>query len=73
MIALDTVHKVPYGMNVSVVLERSGDDLVRVRVLAPLYITKNWYMKHSYSAAFTDAEILSDVDFVRVMCDVYTN
>lgn len=64
-----TMYPVPYGFQVSVEIRREGDTAF-VDVIAPFYMNKRWTMKHSYHAQhFSDAAILRDSDFVRVMLD----
>lgn len=58
---------VPYGLKVCVRILRK-DGLAFVEVHAPLYMRKKWIMSHCYDdAQFTDAKILNDSDFIRVM------
>lgn len=57
-----------FGLDVSVQLIRDeSKDIVRVKVLSPMYVEKEWFMDHSYSTSFTDHQILNDSDFIRVM------
>lgn len=63
-------YKVPYGLNVSVKIDRD-EDLVQVIVIAPMYVNKTWTMSHCYSCDFTDYQILNDQDFVTVMLNHY--
>lgn len=64
-------YPVPYGLNVSVKFRRE-DDTTFVDVYAPMYMTKKWTMPHQYrSSHFTDAQILNDSDFVRVLINYY--
>lgn len=75
----DKIIPVPYGYKVGVKLirvpvkENGGifheTGTVYVEVHAPMYVNKVWRMSHSYSDVFTDAEILRDRDFIRVMLD----
>lgn len=66
------MYKVPYGINVSVEFIRdSADDNVRVKVIAPLYMRKEWYMPHSYSLKYSDSDILNDSDFITVLSKSY--
>lgn len=57
---------VPYGLKVSVRIRKEGN-MKRVEVHAPLYVNEKWDMPHGYSEDFTDARILKDSDFIRVM------
>ena len=60
-------YKVPYGINVSVEIVAGEDDSKEVIVHCPCYKKKRFKMKHSYSHLYTNAEILRDSDFHRVM------
>ena len=66
-------HPVKYGSDISVEIVRDAEtDTAKVNVHAPLYTRKEWTMPHSYRASqFSDAEILKDSDFVRVMSKHY--
>lgn len=60
---------VTFGLDVSVVIRRETDtDTAFVDVLCPMYKAKKFTMPHSYRAShFTDAQIINDSDFIRVM------
>lgn len=62
--------EVPYGLKVSVEIVRDENkDEAKVKVIAPLYKNKEWFMSHSYkSSHFTDAQILNDRDFNTCLC-----
>jgi hypothetical protein len=62
-------HPVKYGLKVSVEIVRDAEaDSAKVIVHAPLYVNREWTMKHSYkSSEFSDQMILNDSDFTRVM------
>jgi hypothetical protein len=66
-------HLTPYGLDISVEIVRDSEtDTARVDVHAPLYMRKLWTMPHSYRAShFSDAQILKDSDFKRVMLTHY--
>ena len=59
-------YPVNYGSNVSVQLIRDNDH-VKVKVLAPTYMRKEWFMDHCYALTFDDYQIMRDSDFIRVM------
>ena len=61
---------VPYGVNVSVEIERKGNT-AWVHVHAPLYLRTRWTMPHQYSAQFTDSEILRDQTLQTVLINAY--
>lgn len=63
-------HPVPYGVKVSVEIERKGNT-AWVHVHAPLYVRKHWTMPHQYSTQFTDGEILRDHTFQTVLINAY--
>jgi hypothetical protein len=59
-----------YGLNVSVEIVRDNQH-AQVKVIAPIYINKEWLMPHSYSLEFSDHQIMHDSDFIRVMLNHY--
>lgn len=61
------IYNVPYGIKVSVSIETVGDTK-HVRVICPMYMAKEFMIPHSYSADFTDNQILKDYSFVSQMC-----
>lgn len=63
-------YPVPYGIDVKVRLTRD-DDRVKVTVLAPMYMQKEWTMDHCYALTFSDHQIMHDSDFIRVMSRAY--
>lgn len=66
-------YPIKYGLNVSVEIIRDNiSDNAQIKVYAPMYINKEWIMKHSYkSSQFTDNQILNDADFHYVLCKHY--
>ena len=62
-----------YGYKVSVEIVRDIEtDTAYVKVIAPMYIVKEWTFTHSYkSSDFSDYEILKDRDFQKVMLNHY--
>lgn len=69
-VASNPKHSVPYGINVSVEIERKGNT-AWVHVHAPLYLRTHWTMLHQYSARFTDSEILRDRTFQTILINAY--
>jgi len=67
------VYKTEYGLNVSVEIIRDAEtDNARVKVIAPMYMNKEWFMGHSYKASeFSDYEILRDHSFTTTMIEHY--
>lgn len=64
-------HPVPYGLLVTVSIRRE-DDSAFVDVHAPMYLNKEWTMRHSYhSPHFSDSAILSDHNFVTTLINHY--
>jgi hypothetical protein len=60
-----------YGFKVSVEIVRTNGS-ASVYVHAPMYKNKLWVMCHSYCCKdFSDAEILNDRDFQRVMSEAF--
>lgn len=66
---MNTYH-VSYGLDVSVEILRENG-IASVSVIAPVYKNKRWEMPHCYSDTFTDAQILRDSDFLRVLSRRY--
>lgn len=68
------MYKTKYGLNVSVeIIRDNANDVATVKVIAPLYINKEWIMPHSYKASqFTDYEIVRDSDFNSVLSKHYS-
>lgn len=66
-------YNVKYGLNVSVEIIRDNiSDNAQIKVYAPMYLNKEWIMKHSYkSSEFTDYQILNDSDFHSVLSKHY--
>lgn len=64
---IQMIYKVPYGLDVSVSIETVGDSK-HVRVICPMYMAKEFMLEHSYSADFTDNQILKDYSFSNKMC-----
>lgn len=62
-------YKTNFGMDVSVQIIR--EENVKVKVIAPLYMRKEWVMDHCYSTDFSDHQIMRDSDFLRVMSRAY--
>lgn len=67
------LHKTQFGLDVSVeILRDTETDTAKIKVHAPLYMQKEWFIQHSYkSSHFTDSQILKDCDFVSVMIKHY--
>lgn len=60
-----------YGFKVSVEIVRKNGS-ASVYVHSPMYTKKLWVMIHPYCCKdFSDAEILDDRDFHRVMCEAF--
>ena len=66
-------YPVKYGLNVSVEIIRDNvSDNAQIKVYAPLYLNKEWFMSHSYrSSQFADNQILNDSDFNSVLSKHY--
>lgn len=66
-------YPVKYGINVSVEIIRDNiSNSAQIKVIAPMYLNKEWIMKHSYkSSEFTDYQILNDDDFHSVLSKHY--
>lgn len=66
-------YPVKYGINVSVEIIRDNiSNSAQIKVIAPMYLNKEWVMKHSYkSSEFTDYQILNDADFHSVLTKHY--
>ena len=64
-----------YGFKVSIEIIRDNvSDTAKIKVIAPMYINKEWIMQHSYkSSEFTDYEIMRDSDFISTMLKHYPN
>lgn len=67
------LHKTQFGLDVSVeILRDTETDTAKIKVHAPLYMQKEWFIAHCYkSSQFTDSQILKDCDFVSVMIKHY--
>ncbi len=66
-------HKTKYGLDVSVEIIRDIEtDNARIKVLAPMYMKKEFFLGHSYkSSEFSDYQILNDSDFKRYMLSAF--
>ena len=61
-----TIYPVNFGLDVSVRID-VVDGFKVITVLCPLYKSKEFKLKHSYSIEFSDYEILRDRDFTTAM------
>ena len=70
---MSNVYKTNYGFDVSVEIIRDAQtDNARIKVLAPMYMNKEWFMSHSYKASeYSDHEILRDRSFTTTMIEHY--
>lgn len=68
-------YQTKYGFKVSIEIIRDNvSDTAKIKVIAPMYINKEWIMPHSYkSSEFTDYEIMRDTDFITTMLKHYPN
>lgn len=62
-------YRTQYGLDVSVEIVR--DEHACVIVHAPMYMRKQWEMRHCYSLEYSDSEVMADIDFLRVMSQAY--
>ena len=63
-------YKVPYGLDVSVTIRREGETCF-IDVHAPLYLNKEWTMRHGYATTFTDGQILRDQSLTTLLINRY--
>lgn len=63
------IYPTTFGFKVSVEIIRDIEvDVAYVDVVAPMYVIKRFRIPHCYgSSKFSDAQILKDSDFIRVM------
>lgn len=67
------MYKTKYGLDISVeIIRDNANDVATVKVIAPMYVNKEWIMSHSYKASqFTDYAIMRDSDFNSVLSKHY--